>query len=101
MMKTVWHFTHHYYSGHLVKPWVLTLPHGAQPLGIHYEAGVLGIWVLFDPVEMTSQSWVVLGVRMGKEFAVPEGSAPHYLGVAEQAGPETLHYFAFREKENP
>lgn len=97
-MKTVWHYMYHYHSGLFSGKWELALPAGAQPLGVHYENGVFGIWVLLDQAERASQMWTVFGVSMGKGFDVPGGSTPHYLGVAEQDGPNSIHYFAFRQK---
>lgn len=100
-MKTLWHYSYHYHSGLFSGRWELALPAGAQPLGIHYENGMLGIWVLLDPAEPASQLWAVWGRHMGEEFNVPEGSTLHYLGIAKPDGPNALHYFAFRQKGKP
>ena len=98
MTKTIWHYTYHYRSGLFSGRWELALPAGAQPLSVHYENGMVGVWVLLDPAERANQMWLVFGVSMDIEFDVPGGSTLHYLGVAKQDGPETLHYFAFRQK---
>jgi len=99
MTKTVWHYGYHHHGGHPTCPWELALPRDAQPLGVHYENGVLGVWVVLDPAEMANQIWVIEVVRMGEEFDAPAESTIHYLGGPEDAGPDTPHYFAFRKGE--
>ena len=101
MTKMIWHYAHRYHGGLFSGRRELELPAGAQPLNVHYEDDVVGIWVLLDPAERASQPWVILGVRMNEKFNVPRESTPHYLGVAEQDGPNTIHYYAFRQKGEP